>query len=281
MALPTEIKIFTKNTLIVALFFALVFELSWDYIGPMLGMETNAGSNDTRFQQVDINYLGSTASALSLAVGLKQSYTNQTTVGLGSDIITIAEVLAQPADGQRRLIGTHMQSIQTYVNILETDIAGLLDGAADRTISLDEHIALLRYYGNKTNERILILDEQISDLKAIISKNVDDTTDAKSVLQWSLSNLDYNWVDAAIDSYTAAKNSDTHARIYLIYLERFRDSYLKLQEKNKTILTTISENRDALIKKTIIVVPDSGSDLLRELGIIQTEAQYKAQQSLN
>lgn len=281
MALPTEIKIFTKNTLIVALFFALVFELSWDYVTPMLGMETNAGSNDTRFQQVDVTYLGNTASALSLTVGLKQSYTNQTTVGLASDIITIAEVLAQPAEWQRRLIGKHMQSIQTYVNILKTDIAGLLDGAADRTTSLDEHIALLKYYGNKTNDRIIILDEQISDLKAIITKNVEDTTQAKSVLQWSLSNLDYNGVDAAIDTYTEAKNSDTHARIYLIYLERFRDSYLKLQEKNKIILTTISGNRDPLIKRTIIVVPDTGSDILKELGIIQTEAQYKAQKSLN
>ncbi len=35
MALSSEIKIFTKNTLIVALFFALVLELTWDYIGPM------------------------------------------------------------------------------------------------------------------------------------------------------------------------------------------------------------------------------------------------------
>ncbi|MFZ2256012.1 MAG: hypothetical protein WAW59_01620 [Patescibacteria group bacterium] len=42
MALPSEIKIFTKNTLIVALFFALSLELSWDYIAPMLGLETNA-----------------------------------------------------------------------------------------------------------------------------------------------------------------------------------------------------------------------------------------------
>lgn len=42
MALQSEIKIFTKNTLIVALFFALALELSWDYVAPIFGLETSA-----------------------------------------------------------------------------------------------------------------------------------------------------------------------------------------------------------------------------------------------
>lgn len=281
MALQSEIKIFTKNTLIVALFFALALELSWDYVAPMLGLETNANSNITQFQQAEVVYMGNTATALSLALWSKDAWLQNNTSPLGTSIITIAEVIARPADGQRRLIGTHMQSIQTYVNVLETDIPSLLDQSADRTASLDEHIALLKHYGTKTNDTLVILDEQISDLKAIISKNTEDTAAAKWVLQSSLTSLDYNGVDGAIDAYTKTKNSDTHARIYLIYLERFRDSYQKLQSKNKTILTTLTENREALIKRTVVVVPASGSDILKELGIIQSEAQFKAQQSLD
>ncbi len=279
MALAHEIKIFTKNTLIVTLFFALALELSWDYVAPMLGMETRAGSNDTRFQQAEVNYLGSTATALSLALGQQMSITGD--IWVSSDVITIAEVLARPADGQRRLIGTHMQSIQTYVSILETDIPALLDGAGDRAQTLDEHIALLKNYGMKTNDSLVILDEQISDLRAIIEKNTTDTSWAKSVLQGSLSSLDYNWVDSAIENYTNSKNSDTRARIYLIYLERFRDTYQKLQAKNKSILTVLSENRESIIKKSVVVIPDTNSDLLRELGLIQSEAEYKAQETLD
>jgi hypothetical protein len=281
MALQSEIKIFTKNTLIVALFFALALELSWDYVAPMLGLETSASSNITQFQQAEVVYMGNTATALSLALGSKDATLQNGSSSLGNSIITIAEVIAHPADGQRRLIGTHMQAIQTYVNVIETDIPSLLDQSADRTATLDEHIALLKHYGTKTNDTLIILDEQISDLGAIISKNTEDTTTAKWVLQLSLSSLDYNWVDGAIDAYTKTKNSDTHARIYLIYLERFRDSYQKLQSKNKTILTALTENREALIKRTVVVVPASGSDILKELGIIQSEAQFKAQQSLD
>lgn len=281
MALPSEIKIFTKNTLIVALFFALSLELSWDYIAPMLGLETNAWSNITQFQQAEVIYMGSTATALSLALGSQDSTLQNGATSLSNSVITIAEVLAHPADGQKRLISTHMQAIQTYVNILETDIPGLLDRSADRTATIDEHIALLKHYGTQTNDTIIILDEQISDLRAIISKNTEDANLAKSVLQSSLTSLDYKWVDTAIANYATTKDSDTHARIYLIYLERFRDSYLRLQARNKTILTAISENRESLIKRSIIVIPTAGSDILRELGLIQTEAATKAQESLD
>jgi hypothetical protein len=281
MNLPSEIKLFTKNTLIVALFFALALELSWDYVAPMLGMETNANSNAKTFQQVDVIYMGNTATALSLSLGQKDKQIQGGPVILGSDIVTIAEVLARPADGQRRLIGTHMQTIQTYVNLLETDIPSILDRADDRTAALDEHIALLKSYGTKTNDRLVILDEQISDLKAILTHDAEETAKAKSVLQSSLASLDYNGVDTAIDSYTATRNSDTHARIYLIYLERFRDTYAKLQGKNRTILTALTENRDALIKKSKIIIPTAGADILKDLGIIQSEAQYKAQKSLD
>lgn len=174
-----------------------------------------------------------------------------------------------------------MQAIQTYVTILETDIVGLLSETSDRSSTLDEHIALLKHYGTKTNESLILLDEQILDLRAIIDNNNKNTIESKNVLQSSLSSLNYDGVDGAIDNYTVAKNSDTRARIYLIYLERFRDSYLKLQEKNKKILTVLSENREPLIQKTVVVIPSSGTDLLRELGIIQSQAEYKAGKALD
>lgn len=279
MTVSSEIKIFTKNTLIVTLFFALSLELSWDYVAPMLGIQTQASSNDANFQQAENNYLGTTATALSIAIWQK-SNPNATNIGLAPDVITIEEVLRNPINWQRRLIGTHMQMIQTYVHILETDIRKLLDESRDRTQALDEHISLLKSYGTRTNDNLIILDEQISDLKAIIEKNTTDTANAKWILQWSLSSLDYNGVDNAIENYTKSKNSDTHARIYLIYLERFRDSYQKLQTKNKNILTVLTENRDALIKKSVVVVSDGGTDLIKELWIIQNEAEYKANQNL-
>lgn len=42
MRISPEIKEFTKNTLILTLFFTLVLHLSWGYVRPYLGLGANA-----------------------------------------------------------------------------------------------------------------------------------------------------------------------------------------------------------------------------------------------
>jgi hypothetical protein len=72
MVFTSEVKNFIKNTLILTVFFTLVLHLSWGYIGPMFGVKTNAGANDLSFQQADIKYLGSVATAMGIQVGQKE-----------------------------------------------------------------------------------------------------------------------------------------------------------------------------------------------------------------
>lgn len=70
-----------------------------------------------------------------------------------------------------------------------------------------------------------------------------------------------------------AKNTDTRARVYLIYLENFRTSYTALQIRSLRLIDTLSNNRDALIKRSIVTIPASGTDIIRTLKLIQTEAE--------
>ncbi len=275
-----EIKDFIKNTLILTLFFTLALHLSWGYIAPMLGLSTNASSNDARFAQSNVTYLGNIATAMSLNIGQKVKQSANTPINLSNDIISIAEVLSNPGDGQKRLIGGNMLAISTYNNILKTDIIKMLDGATDRTITLDEYIALLKDYGNSTNDRLALLDEQITDLNAIIAKSATDTTAAKAGMQASYDGLDYTSVDATITSYTQAKQADIRARVYLVYLENFHQIYNTLQAENRKMLDTLVTNREALIKRSVITIPNSGSDILKQLNLIQTETQYNASKTL-
>ena len=79
-----------------------------------------------------------------------------------------------------------------------------------------------------------------------------------------------------IDDYVRAKNDENRARVYLAYVERFQRGYGILQGQAKKILDTLINNREALIKRSIVVIPDSGSELLKKLNLIVTEAEYKA-----
>ncbi len=278
MIFRNEIKDFIKNTLILTLFFTLTLHLSWGYILPHISKGVNA-SNEQKFPETNITYLGNIATAMSLNIGQKEKIKTGVST-LNTTTLSIAEVLSSPTEGQRKLIAGNMLALQTYVNLLQTDIVKMLDSATDRQIALDEHISILRDYGNKTNERIGVLNEQITELQAIIGKSTTDTTNAKNIMQSSFGNFDYTGVDDAIESYTKAKSQDNRARIYMVYLEQFRKSYTLLQTKNKTILDTLTTNRDALIKRATIVVPKSWSTLLHDLGVIETQAEYEAKKTL-
>ena len=39
-------------------------------------------------------------------------------------------------------------------------------------------------------------------------------------------------------------------------------------------------NREGIIRKSMVVIPDTGTDIIKELGLIQSEADYKAKQAL-
>lgn len=280
MFFKNEIKDFIKNTLILTLIFTLAIDLSWSYIAPMFWLSTNASTNDTKFSQVNVTYLGNIATAMSLNIGQKDKSAGKIPVNLSSAMISIAEVVSYPEDGQRRLIGGNMVAINTYNNLLSTDIISMLDRATDRTIALDEHISLLRDYGNQTNERIMVLDEQIADLNAIVTRDSTDIESSKAEMQSSYINLDYTDVDVAISRYTKAKQTDIRARVYLVYLQNFRELYIKLQSKNKNLIEVLSSNREALIKRAVVTIPSSGTNLLKDLNLIQTESEAKAKQSI-
>ena len=84
-----------------------------------------------------------------------------------------------------------MLSLQSYVNLLRTDIIGLLDQTEDRTIALDEHIDLLKSYYVRTGDRTALLAEQSRDLSAIILGASQSTLGAKQSMEEKYKAFEY------------------------------------------------------------------------------------------
>ncbi len=279
MILQGEIKDFIKNTLILTIFFTFALHISWGYVGPMFWVETNAEkANSKQFTETSLSYLGNVATALSLSLWQKEKQMSGTPVGLSNSIISIASVLTNPKEWQRRLIGGNMSFLVSYGHLLSIDVVALLDKSSDRSESLDEHISLLESYGQDAAERILSIDEQISELSTIVSESTSKANSAKAILDSTYTWLDYDWVDQAIEVYTSAATADTQARIYKSYLENFRRSYIALQTKNRRLLEVLKTNREALIKRSTVIIPSSGTNLLKELKLIQSEEDYYIEQ---
>lgn len=280
MAFTPEIKNFIKNTVIFTLIFAVVIHFSWEYFSSLSGSSAQA-HNNANFENANISYVGNSATALSLRIGgiIPQKNTNLSNNSV-DNIISIAEVLNNPVAGQEKLIASNMTAITAYANILKTNIVAMLDTAANRQASLDNHISLLKSYYLKTQERLNIIGEQKNEVQSLLTNATNAQNTAKNTLQNSYNVFEYSGVNSAINDYLDAKNLDSRMKIYAIYLDRFEKSYLALQNKNRKILDALMNNREGIIRKSMVVIPDTGTDIIKELGLIQSEADYKAKQAL-
>lgn len=63
-----------------------------------------------------------------------------------------------------------------------------------------------------------------------------------------------------------------------MFLGKFIATYQTMNTYNKTLLDTLINNREALIKNVTVVLPDSGSNLMKPLNLIKTEAEWKARE---
>lgn len=171
-----------------------------------------------------------------------------------------------------------MLAIDQYIELLRTDIISLLDNSGDRGTALDEHIDLLKSAYTQTSERLLLIDEQTRDLSSRIEAAGVTLATTKEKMEEKYQNKDPKDIDKIIEDFSKAKEDESRARAYMVYLERFRSGYIVLQTQNKKLLDTLINNREALIKRATVVIPDTGSDLLKKLNLIQTEEAFKETQ---
>ncbi len=279
MAINPEIKSFIKNTLILTLFFALVIHFSWGYFMSMAGFSASA-QNEKNFEQANIVYLWNIATALSLNLWWANKAPASVENVLNPTVISITEVLQNPTEWQQKLIASNMLAINSYANIIQMNIVEELKRTNDRANVLDRHISLLKSYQLKTQEQLSIIRDQKNDLQSLIQQAEATINNSKSTLEGSFDQLEYNGVDAAIDNFVQARDTHTRARIYMVYLDRFEQSYNALQTKATSLIDTLESNRAAIIQQTKIVIPSSGSDIIKELWLIQSESELKAQKIL-
>lgn len=239
-------------------------------------MSANTQTNDANFSQSNGTYIGNIITAYSLNIGKRASANNKLSPALSTDDVAIAEILDDSATGEKRLIGSNVEAIQSYLNVLRIDILSLLANSPDRAKALDEHIELLKSYYLRTLERTNILATQMAELRNIVASTTAQTEAAKATMQEKYKNFEYEGINSVIEDYIRAKNEENRARVYLTYTEQFSHAYGILQGQNKKTLDTLINNHDALVKDATVVIPDSGTEILKRLNLVQSEADFKA-----
>lgn len=275
MILKWEIKDFVKKVLILWILLSLLINLFVTYIAS-LGSTSFANSNDTKFKRADVSYPGATGVAVSFNIWTKFKQSQEIPVNLFTEVMPISYILANKNIARDKIIISNMMNLNEYLNILKTDINSILDNSSDREAMLQSFIDQLEFRYKLAIEELKVLQQQANELNSTSQSSTQKIESLKTDLTNSYKNLDYDKTQSSVDEYLKQKDSDTYAKTYLIFIWKFINSYAVLNNYNKVLLDTLINNKEALIKKSTVVLPDSGNALLNKLNLLKTEVDYKA-----
>lgn len=279
MALRSEIKDFLRRVLLLGVVLSFFVNVAYTYYRSVSsGNEVSANGNDASFKRKSVPYLGDTAVALSLNVGLSKKESRDAPVRLYEDVMPIASVLADKGEGRKKVISSNMVAAGEYLNILKTDVNKLLDQSSDRQATLESFVDQLKYRYKATNNYLSTLSAQRSELQRAVTESTTQIEAVKAGLTAAYKNLDYDKTEDLLAKYLELKDRETYARTYLVFLDKFAATYSVLNAYNKTLLDTLINNREALVKDVTVVLPDSGTGLMKQLQLVKTEAEFKSQQ---
>ena len=187
-------------------------------------------------------------------------------------MLPIASVLSDKTTGQKKIIASHMIAAQEYMNVLQTNLNKLLDSSTDRQAMLESYIDGLKYRGNKTNEYLQTLAMERSELQKALDASTAKINAYKATLSTAYAKMDYNLTQDTLDAYLAEKETETYARSYIVFVDKFIATYQALNAYNRKLLETVTNNKDALIKNVTVVLPDAGSDFMKKLELLRSQS---------
>ncbi len=171
-----------------------------------------------------------------------------------------------------------MVGASEYLNVLRTDVPKLLDSAQDRESMLESFLDQLKYRYTSTDQYLTTLGSQARELQGVVTTSNASIESTKTALTASYKNLDYDKTEELLNNYLDEKQKNTYANTYLVFIGKFITTYKTMNAYNKILLDTIINNKEALIKSSTVVLPDSGTNLMKQLNLVKTEAEWKARQ---
>lgn len=192
-----------------------------------------------------------------------------------NDVMDISYILSNKQVARDKIITNNMILLNEYLNILKTDIKIFLAQTNDRKTSLDSFIDQLSYRYKNSVLTINNLNTQKSNLNSTYNNTNIQIENLKNKIGSDFQNFNSNATIENIDKYLKLKEENTYAKTYIIFIDKFINYFSILNNYNKTLLDTLINNKEIIVKNTQIVLPDSWTQMLKELNLLYTEEDWK------
>jgi len=174
------------------------------------------------------------------------------------------------------LISENMVIIKEYLALLQTDVLELLDTSSNRRNTLNTFISQLEIRFKNAATSQVNLENQKNLLTSNTNSIKGDIEGVKTKLSNDFTGNKSNAVLNDVDEYLGLKAKERENFVDVVFINQFLTQYNFLNNYNKNLLDTLINNKEALINKSFVVIPDSGSEFLKEFNLLYEEQEFKA-----
>lgn len=195
-----------------------------------------------------------------------QSYTS---------VIAVSDILGKEETINDELIKANMLFLQDYLNLMKINLNDALQNGSDRKTSLETLITQFDLRQKNALINLQTVTTQVANLTAKMQSLDAQVTALKTHIGLDFQSVDTPAIIEDKNNYLDLKNQWTEARTYIIFYDQFIVQYNYLNNYNTQVLDTLTNNRDIIIKNSYVVLPDTGTTILKDLNLIINEADYK------
>ena len=231
-------------------------------------------SNATRFQSAYSSQFWVIGVALSTRIGM--TYSELWDSDLNSrrfytGINSMPSTWSERRQVRQRLLEENMIFIREYFNVSQTDIINALSSSSDRARTLDNFVNQIELRRDGSEKSIENLQSQrqlyITELNSITQAiNIERSTLEREFNKWNARDT-----LRSSDNFISLRTLETEIQSDLVYMNQFIRQYAFLNDYNVWIVNTLKSNRQQIIDRTFIVLPNTWNEFLRPLELLRDQ----------
>jgi len=269
----------------LALLFALIFNFASAYLNDWMktipssiseveNFSNEWNNNKYKFKKSNSIILAKSGVALSTNIGIR--YKQRQNQNLYKDVPIIAKTISDKKYANNTTLSNNILIIKEYYNVLRTDIKKMISSSYNKKETLEAYIEQLKYRYNNANAQMRILIKKKNELSINLKESWEKINFIKKKIDSDFKKFDSKATEKNISDLLVLKAEYNYAKTHIIFINQYLKQYQNLNNSNKKLLDTLINNKEAIIKNTKIVIPNTWIKTLRKLDLIVDEKDYKA-----
>ncbi|PZM83275.1 hypothetical protein DLH72_03840 [Candidatus Gracilibacteria bacterium] len=258
---------------IISIIIVLVYKIGIIFINAN-NNEKIKENNKKNYKIISTSDISKTGVAITTNIGIKYNEKKAVPETIYQEIFSIEELKKDKVNVENAIIKKHMLETKEYFSLLKTDFKGLLKNSNDRKRTLEVIYSQLSLRYNNSLESVKNLEKQREVLIKEAEKINSEVENLKKKISVDFHKTDVDAVNKDIEIYLKLKQDYNYVRTYIVFINNFLKYYVSLNNYNLNLINVLSKNKDAIEKGSFVVIPQNGTEILKDYGLLYTEKEY-------